>query len=542
MTVTNAQVLVVEDEALVAEDIKSHLEDIGHRVNAMASSGEEALQLLKDTRKDTRPDIILMDIVLDGSVDGIDTAQVIKQHYNIPVIYLTAYTDSEKLARAQATEPYGYLVKPFDERELRTTVAMALYKADSDRKVRENQLWAKAVLHSIADATITTDRQGCIQYLNPRAETLTGWSMQKALGYSLEHVLALIGKNQRKLLNDMILEALYKGELVPCPHDFNLWRADGGIIPIEVTTNIIRYEDGREDGLVVIFRDVTVQHEARKSIQLTNDELEQRVEERTRDLERSNSELADAKQRTEAASQAKNQFLANISHELRTPLNPAIGYAELMMHDEQLSADNRQYAKEIYNACMGLLDLINDLLDIAHSDNGKPLLRNDTFDLINLVQDVSDSAHTKAKLKGLAFQLELPPSGSLLVLSDPQQIQQILYKLVDNAVKFTDEGKIILRLEIRETGYDAIEACFTVQDTGIGIPTEIQEHIFDTFTQADGALSRRFEGAGVGLAFCKKIVERMDGKFGVDSGSGCGASFWFELPLLKSDVGEESVI
>ncbi|MCJ7813181.1 response regulator, partial [bacterium] len=167
-------ILVVEDERIVAEDIRGSLRNIGYSVSAIVSSGEEAIIQMERVR----PDIILMDIVIQGEMSGIQTAEVIRSRFDIPIVYLTAYADEETLEKAKITEPFGYILKPYNDRELYSTIEMALYKHSMEKKLKESEVWFSTTLKSIGDGLIATDKKGKIMFMNPVAETLTGWKQK----------------------------------------------------------------------------------------------------------------------------------------------------------------------------------------------------------------------------------------------------------------------------------------------------------------------------------------------------------------------------
>lgn len=181
-----ASILIVEDEPIVAKDIQLSLQRLGYRVPATATSGEEAIRKAGDTH----PDLILMDIVLKGKMDGVETALQIQRKQDVPVIYLTAYADSHTLERAKVSSPAGYMLKPYQANELRTTIELALHRAQHDRHLRERLRWIATTVRCIGDGIVTTDRGGHVTYMNPAAETFTGWSQEEATGIS---VTALMG-------------------------------------------------------------------------------------------------------------------------------------------------------------------------------------------------------------------------------------------------------------------------------------------------------------------------------------------------------------
>ncbi|MBT9439463.1 MAG: response regulator, partial [Desulfobacterales bacterium] len=178
---SNSRILIVEDEGIIAKDIQSTLNRLGYSVIGIASSGEEAIKKAMEIH----PDIVLMDIVLEGAMDGVEAAEYIHDHFDIPVVYLTAYSDDTTLQRAKITEPFGYILKPFHEKELYTTIEMALYKHTMQRKLKESEQWLATTLKSIGDAVIATDTGKLITFMNPVAEALTGWKQEEAIGKPL---------------------------------------------------------------------------------------------------------------------------------------------------------------------------------------------------------------------------------------------------------------------------------------------------------------------------------------------------------------------
>lgn len=185
-----ARILIVEDESIVALNIKNRLEALGYSVVATTSSGESAIQIVQENR----PDLVLMDIKLRGVIDGIEAATHIWNRFQIPVVYLTAYSDEETVGRAKITEPYGYILKPFEARDLGTTIEISLYKHQMERQLREREQWLATTLKSIGDAVITTDSQGLITFMNPVAEALTCWQQEEVLGNEVNQVFQTINQ------------------------------------------------------------------------------------------------------------------------------------------------------------------------------------------------------------------------------------------------------------------------------------------------------------------------------------------------------------
>ena len=245
MSAQLSRVLVVEDESITALHIKAILDAKGYFVPAITASGDEAIELARELN----PDLVLMDIRLRGNIDGIETAQAIRSRFDLPVVYLTAYADPETSERARITEPYGYLLKPFDERELMIVVEMALYRHRMERKLKESERWLTATLRSIGDSVIATDGEWRIRFMNPRAESLTGWAAHLAIGRELAEVVRFsLTASPRPLSSSSPSTGGGTAEGI-------LIARDGNEIAVEENSTTIRDEHGRVLGTVIAIRE-----------------------------------------------------------------------------------------------------------------------------------------------------------------------------------------------------------------------------------------------------------------------------------------------
>lgn len=247
----NTQILLVEDEFIVAKDVQNRLQRMGYTVSGIAASGEESLRLAGELF----PDLVLMDIMLKGTMDGIEASAQLRQRHQIPVVYLTAYSDDHTLQRAKITEPFGYLLKPYHERELYTTIEMALFKHRMERKLRETEQWLAATLRSIGDAVIAADSQGMMRLLNPRGEALTGWQAAQIGDKSLIEIFKLVDARGRELLPNPITQALVSGTRVVLPPNAVLLSREQRLVPITGTVAPIHDSEGTLAGLVLVFRE-----------------------------------------------------------------------------------------------------------------------------------------------------------------------------------------------------------------------------------------------------------------------------------------------
>ncbi len=375
-----------------------------------------------------------------------------------------------------------------------------------------------------------------------------------------DHYLAwtncLYPKDKEKTIQEFN-EAIENGEVYNTT--FRILLSSGKIRYIKADADIYRNDKGKAVRLVGINYDITNQTRAEIALQQMNDELEILIQNRTAELnkikeaavsamqdanrakknteenllglKKSQVELHEALLKSNDATKAKSNFLANMSHEIRTPMNAILGFVDLTLNDTSLSHGQRENLSKAYRAAKGLLQLINDILDVSKFESGKLELEKRIFNLPKLLCNIVQILEIIAREKGLVLNLQMDPKISN-VIGDPSKFRQILINLAGNAIKFTEKGSVTIQVEALEK--DNL-VHFTVVDTGIGIPADKQEAIFQPFTQVDESISRRFGGTGLGTTITKQLIELMEGKIWLESEVNKGSAFHFTITLPATE-------
>ncbi len=501
MSEMKSRLLIVDDDLLIAGLIRKRLDAMGYCVIDAVPSGEEAVA----TASATRPDLVLMDIGLKGEMDGVEAAEKIRVMMDIPIIYLTAYADAETMARAKLTEPFGYIIKPFQDYTLKSTIEMALYRHRMEKKLKMSEQWLAVTLSSIGDAVVTTDVGGMVSFMNQAAVLLTGCGREEALGQPLSEVLLIKG-NETGLTIDEVLACLRDGNSETfLPDRVSIVARSGRQVPVEARATPIYGPDGSLMGTVAVFRDISGKVKMEEAL------LNARKLESIGDL------------------------AGGIAHDFNNLLTAILGNISLsrMLVQEDDKAFRRLVEAE--KACLRARDLTRRLLTFA--SGGAPVKSN--LKIRDIIRDSVESSLSSCRA---ACRCDLP-DDLWPVSADEGQIKDALCNLLLNAEQAMPDGGVI---EITCENVHAGEKCpdragsrryvrVSIRDHGKGVPREYLSRIFDPyFTTRDG-------GKGLGLTTAYSIIRSHEGWITVDTAPEGGAVFNVFLPAAESDIRDVPV-
>ncbi len=500
----DVRILIVEDERLLAEELRERLTAIGATVVGSVVTGPQAIE----TAEQTRPDLVLMDIRLRGDMDGIEAATRITTALGTPIIFLTAHSDQMTVERAKAASPCGYLLKPLQEHELRVTLSLALHRCRLERDLRASEQRFLTTLSSIGDAVVATDVDGRVTFVNPVAAQLTGWTREAAQGRPVEQVVPVIREGDHTRLRQPAITAMASRQVEALPEPVLLVTREGGTRLVEHSAAPIA--DGPEvRGAVLVFRDVSErrqQEDAARSAELRRHEA-QKLE-------------------------AVGRLAGGVAHDVNNMMQVVTGYADLLLSQLPEGDPNRGLVEELKQAGDRTAGITRQLLSFSRHRIARPQL--------------ADVDELLTSLEGLIAQV-LPPRIAVRRLThasrasirvDPGQFEQIVLNLVLNARDAMPRGGT-LTLESTVTALDAgwcadddhqlpagEYVLVTVTDTGAGVAPEISARIFEPFfsTKADG------HGAGLGLAVVRDMVRAAGGQVLLGSAPGHGTSFKLYFP------------
>ncbi len=625
----NERILIVEDEIIIAEGIKNDLEMFGYEVPDVAMSGEQAIQ----KSLDLKPDLILMDIVLQGSIDGVEAAEEIKEMVDVPVVYLTAYANQKTAERIKMSQPYGYVMKPYQPQELYTAIEMAIHKHEMEQNLRESQSLLSITLNSIGDAVLTLGQEGEVMFINPAAEALIGCAYSDALFQHVDKLIKFVDERTEEELVNPALLALHEGVQIDRDKHHILINNEGRRFPVKVIGRPILGEGDVINGSVLVLRDTTEERSTRQLLseferkynhlfeefreaafigdangyftdinkagvelfgydnreELLANSFAERLFANREDWEKYTKRLLNgngvkdfetilrhrqgkklyvvitARAVTDKAGnlvkhhgiihditarrQLQKQIFENkkmeglgrlaggIAHDFNNILTGILGYASMMKAGIEERHEFFEYIERIEKSSQRAAELTDKLLGFARGGdyNMQPIDINRM--IIESRKMLRSALHSGINID---FQLYNHP---LVINADPMQLQQVLMNLCANANDaMSNKGTFIVStgMVYRPVKGENPEdlrpyVTLTVEDTGVGVPVELQEKIFEPFfTTKVGT-----KGHGLGLSMVYGVVKNQGGYIKLKSKPGRGTTFTLLFPYKDEKPEEE---
>ncbi|MCC6140804.1 MAG: PAS domain S-box protein [Nitrospira sp.] len=392
----------------------------------------------------------------------------------------------------------------------------------AERALTRHTAWMRAILDHAADGIITIDESGIVTSFNPAAERIFGYAASDIIQANISR---LMPEPHQSAHDGYLQHYRLTGHAKIIGKELEVLgiRKDGTLFPLELAVSEIRLADSRFfTGFV---RDITARKKSEEAARVAAEHLELQ-----------NRELAQARDQALAATHAKSAFLATMSHEIRTPMNAILGMAELLL-DTALTDEQQDYVNRFSRAADALLALINDILDLSKIESGHLELEHVSFDLRELVESTGELLAVRAQTKQLELITDVAPDVPQAVQGDPTRLRQILINLLGNAIKFTERGDVVLRVQRHDASPDS-PLHFSVTDSGIGIPEDKLTAIFENFTQVDSSTTRKYGGTGLGLSISRRLAELMGGRIWAEStlGAGCTMHVIARLPQTPAEL------
>ncbi|MGB7443199.1 MAG: response regulator [Coleofasciculaceae cyanobacterium] len=510
----SVKILVVEDEAITSEVIAEQLEELGYTVTDTVMSGSEAIA----STAQTVPDLVLMDISLGGDMDGIAAAAKIREKFHLPVVYLTAHSDDATLERAQVTEPFGYIIKPYSERDLRVAIKNALYKHRLERQLVAEKEMLYSILHSTNDAVIATNEKGTLTYMNPTAEVLTGFPVTKAYGQAIGEIVQLVDQVSETPLENPALQVLRKGKVVN-QENLALITKSGSKTPIIESSYPIVQENGAITGVVTVMQALSQLQQESAVVdkeQLTTAKrknLSREVEHRSLlAFERELSEL-------------KSRLITTISQEFRSSLSVVLTSAEIMKNSSSaLSPEKQERNLSRIQAAVGrMTEIVQDVLSFSKAEAGELKCNPAPLEVEDFCRNLIEEQQIRVKSSYILNFVAEDSCGSIEL--DEQLLRSMLTNLLNNALDNSSEGGNISLTLCKEDE----QVVFKIKDHGAGIALAAQQKL----SSASFGVSHvdTLQDRITKLSIVRKCVELHGGEITFSNEAGVGTTFIIKLPF-----------
>lgn len=490
------KILIVEDEAIIAKNVESKLVKAGYEVVDTVYTANDAI----NSAIEKNPDIILLDIKLKGKIGGIEAAEIIRRQKDIPIIYLTSYTDEDTFEKAKLTEPAAYLSKPFNIEELDRTIQLTLF----NHKIKKELVETKQRYELAVEAGKT----GVWEYIPSERKTIVDSGFLKLMGLKGEgkstdekEWISFVPIEDLEVINSKFNE-LISGKSDQYSFEHRIIRMDGELRWVSSKGKSLKDVKGNTVKIIGTLTDITDLKETEKKLKHHSDELK-----------RSNI--------------AKDNFFSIIAHDLRNPFHTILGASELLAnYSSEMNQDEiRETAQNIYRSASNVYNLLVNLLEWSRFQTGKLEVKKTQFNLCEIVNQVLELYSEQLERKKLSLNSEC--DDTCFVFADKYMIESVVRNLISNAIKFTPVGRSI-EVTCRNLNDDFAE--FSVRDQGVGIPREIQQKLFQLETQISTRGTEQEKGTGLGLVLCKDFIEKNGGTISFESEVGKGSIFKATIP------------
>ena len=502
-------IYIVEDEIITAKSLAKNIKSFGYQLAGIATSGSEALAQIRKIN----PDLVLMDILLKkGDIDGITTAERIQSQVNVPIIYLTAHSDRETLNRAKATNPFGYILKPYSEKDLQISIEFALYKHRQEIQLIQREELFSTILNSTQDGIVATNKTSKIIYMNSAAQELTGWDFKEAYERKAIEVLDIVDERTQQPINHPIEQVLEQGKVIYLDKYAVLLQKNGQQISISDSASPILKKD---DDIISSTSDLVTGAVLIISPRQINPPPGININKQQQIASISaNEEL----------NELSAYLLDVVLHELRSPLTVILSTSESLQNYRQRWTKEKQNKSlnRIQQAIRQITRLLDDITVWEELGKEQITLQLNWVNMITLSEEILNNLRL---LDNENHQLIIDYQGEENIFYLDQEIlQRILHNLLLNGIKYSPQGSIVT-LSINCTKNKLV---LQIKDQGRGIPQAEQERIFEAFYR--GSNTEEIKGAGLGLAIAKEYVQLCGGEISLESTPGSGTIFTVTVP------------
>ncbi|MEO5332733.1 MAG: response regulator [Magnetococcus sp. YQC-5] len=507
MSTTKQKILIVDDQPENIHILRDLLRSDYNIYFAM--NGHDALDIVTAIH----PDLILLDVVMP-KLDGFAVCARIKSReetQNIPIIFITAKNSEEDETRALALGAVDFISKPFNPPVVKARVQTHLNLVNTFAQLRDRESLLRSILDNAMDAIITTDSTGTVLDFNPAAEQLFGYQKADITGQEIS-TLIVPPESREQHLTKMRQFVAHADPAVAFRRRFEVTGMKSDASKVDIEVSLATSRRGKALYFTAFAHDIS---ERRLLLNSLNQTLKS----------------------AELANRAKSEFLANMSHEIRTPMNAIIGLTQLAMKSG-LTPKQQDYLIKIDKSSHSMLSVINDILDFSRIEAGKMRLTPIAFNLQDVFDHLNDMFAHQVAEKGIALHWFIAQDIPIL-WGDAMRLEQVLTNLIGNAIKFTERGDVMVQTTLREQYARRVVLEFLVRDSGIGIAPDRLLELFEPFVQADGSITRKYGGTGLGLVICKRIVNMMGGQIWVESHEGSGSTFHFTAAFEPRSSDEE---